>query len=370
MSGLPVSQRQSDNLFDTPSRQLTGPSRPSSNPRTHSQPPYARPGPSGLASSGRGLNGSPSYTLNGRSSLNLSAASGPQRIRNLTSSSATKSTGGGGLTRSGSESSLGLIGGLKSILSKPFNWLGTPAKQPNGQKRDFEYELESSGQDQMDLSPTAAKHAPKRARRRSPTPPTGPYSPAGKNENGTLEVTGRAVSGFMLPPLPPNVSLQPSRSTRLQQPTNFSRPLTTSHSMPYLDPPLGSPSRNRALGRSRRVDLAAIANGEVEVEDDQRVVKRVEGDNWTAWRSAAMSPPRSTASLRGQPSRDSADVSTSPPGEEAVMLIESYFSPPSPLRLPSVFQPRLQGTKLSRVAHYPAPTPSPMSTERPALRPT
>ena len=79
----------------------------------------------------------------------------------------------------------------------------------------------------------------------------------------------------MLPPLPPNVTLEAARSHHpndkpLPNRTNFSRPLglPTSKSMPYLDPPsstLASPAR-RGLGamtRSRRMELDGMGD-----EDD------------------------------------------------------------------------------------------------------
>ena len=164
------------------------------------------------------------------------------------------------LPRSGSESSL--FGGLKSVLKKPFSWLATPSRGSGGTKRDLSPDAEDPP---SPINDTRTK----RIRRDSPSPSRSEksdYEP--KRQKRDFEVTGRAITGNMIqkdfiPPLPSNISL----STRKAGTTNFSRPLASSQSMPYLDPPsfgISSPNRKRngMLSRSRRMNLGESGGDE------------------------------------------------------------------------------------------------------------
>jgi len=231
------------------------PSRPSANTRQNSSrpKPYSRPS-----------------STNGDAAPAVSNAVVTRR--GLTSSASTSS-----LVRSGSEPSLGgLMGGLKSILSKPLSWIATPSRNTNASKRDLSPDVED---------PESPSDAPsKRIRRRSPTPPSskhdplviyspGPRSISGSTRHGSSRNVSGAVSGKRrdseIPQLPSNVSLSRAHAQKGAAGTNFSRPLPSSQSMPYLDPPSisGSPSRLRKSGmgkRSGRMDLAAAASGDDE----------------------------------------------------------------------------------------------------------
>lgn len=95
----------------------------------------------------------------------------------------------------------------------------------------------------------------------------------------------RAAGNDPLPALP--LTLTGAR-TRSSGTTNFSRPLSSSQSMGYLDPPVaGSPRglrRTPGLGRTQsRMDLAAVANGAG--EEDEEMLNQTQG-------SHAGSPPR------------------------------------------------------------------------------
>ena len=197
--------------------------------------------------------------------------------RGLKSSASTSS-----LVRSGSESSLGgLMGGLRTILSKPLSWIATPSRS-NSVKRDLSPDVED---------PESPSDAPsKRIRRRSPTPTNNSndniidiYSPDPRSNPGSAKYgSSRNVSGMNtgkrreseIPQLPQNLSLTRSHAQKgagvAGAGTNFSRPLPSSQSMPYLDPPSisGSPSRLRRSGlgkNSGKMDLAAAAGGNDEV---------------------------------------------------------------------------------------------------------
>ena len=104
----------------------------------------------------------------------------------------------------------------------------------------------------------------------------------------------------MLPPLPPALSLNSKSNSR----TNFSRPLglTTSKSMPYLDPPraaLASPARRGvgSISRSRRIDLAGYGEDEDMEGGDKGKGKGKEQEAeqaWSPWkdRQRTMTPKR------------------------------------------------------------------------------
>ncbi|WVQ95603.1 hypothetical protein IAU59_002700 [Kwoniella sp. CBS 9459] len=349
---------------------LHGALRQSAHPRIHAiAKPYSRP------SSFAGVGLSSSATMsdldlsNVSSSLQLSPTKSPAKVapstRNRSRPSLSTSSSFGSLPRSGSESSL--FSGIKSIFSRPLQWLATPAKNGSPEKghpgsgvyttgkRDS---LSSFGHDLEDPESPSDRRDGKRLRRASPSPERpnghGDYEPESR-----FEVTGRAVSGFMLPPLSPHVTLKPKSHlptassngpSSSSNPTNFSRPLgasgsglTSSKSMSYLDPTPdvlgGSPRKGGMLTRSKRVELSSL------VDDDQAMAesdtygisekgKGREGETWSPWKSrystaggAASSaavgrpttPGRKTPS-RMTESRDYALPSASP-----------FKAPPSPL---------------------------------------
>lgn len=256
------------NYDESPSHALTGAQRGPKRTTPRTLRPYSRP----------------SFGGNGVDNGNGSAAGGL-----LTPSAGSSYTpgryGGGGLPRSGSESLLSMsVSGIKSMFSRPLKWLSTPSKSPvNANKRDSEA---SFGVDPEDPVSPSERRASKRSRRTSPT--RGPYDPR------TAEPINNA---FALPALPSHVNLASSASASR-------RSLSASQSMPYLDPPRSmlqpatpratatatSGLRNsRALGRSRRMDLSALADGAGEEHDEYEhtPVKSVAGspsDAWSPWR--------------------------------------------------------------------------------------
>ncbi|KAK4687194.1 hypothetical protein P7C73_g2935, partial [Tremellales sp. Uapishka_1] len=291
---------------------LQGASRPSTKPRLHSiQKPYSRVGPYG---------GPESQSPNGRVSPIKS-----------TRSSLPTSNSLGSLHGAESRST-----GWRSYLSRPLGWLASPAKaaatmSSSSSKRDslssFGNDVESSGEERDG----------KRLRRHSPElDRENPYAPK------PLHVEGRAVSGFMLPPLPPHVSLSARNHLPHDKPlpnrTNFSRPLTSSASMPYLDPPSGSlasPSRRRnppplpagGLARSRHMDLSTFGyddEGDDSMEEAQEMGKgkgKAREMTWSPWKERTQTTPSKRASSsRLSETRDHALPSRSP-----------FQPPPSPL---------------------------------------
>ncbi|KIR42422.1 nucleoporin nsp1 [Cryptococcus deuterogattii 99/473] len=273
-------------------RALSGAHRPNSNPRIHRHSsPYKRPlGQSNLH---------PSSTMGDLVSLAGSDTSPTKkpipssRVQNLAS--------GGGLTRSGSEPSL--LSGIKSMFTRPLQWLSTPGKSSGGSKRDS---LSSFGHELEDPASPSERREGKRIRRHSPEPRMNrsndlmnDYTPEHQ-----FEIQGRAVSGFMLPPLSPHVTLKPKSSfsndkAASKRPTNFSRPLTSSQSMPYLDPPpnvlrssvsgqaVASPKKTGPLTRSKRVDLATLVDDDAGFQEDglDRYEKGKEKEIWSPWKS-------------------------------------------------------------------------------------
>ncbi|KIS00412.1 nucleoporin nsp1 [Cryptococcus deuterogattii 2001/935-1] len=273
-------------------RALSGAHRPNSNPRIHRHSsPYKRPlGQSNLH---------PSSTMGDLVSLAGSDTSPTKkpipssRVQNLAS--------GGGLTRSGSEPSL--LSGIKSMFTRPLQWLSTPGKSSGGSKRDS---LSSFGHELEDPASPSERREGKRIRRHSPEPRMNrsndlmnDYTPEHQ-----FEIQGRAVSGFMLPPLSPHVTLKPKSSfsndkAAPKRPTNFSRPLTSSQSMPYLDPPpnvlrssvsgqaVASPKKTGPLTRSKRVDLATLVDDDAGFQEDglDRYEKGKEKEIWSPWKS-------------------------------------------------------------------------------------
>lgn len=273
-------------------RALSGAHRPNSNPRIHRHSsPYKRPlGQSNLH---------PSSTMGDLASLAGSDTSPTKkpipssRVQNLAS--------GGGLTRSGSEPSL--LSGIKSMFTRPLQWLSTPGKTSGGSKRDS---LSSFGHELEDPASPSERREGKRIRRHSPEPRMNrsndlmnDYTPEHQ-----FEIQGRAVSGFMLPPLSPHVTLKPKSSfsndkASPKRPTNFSRPLISSQSMPYLDPPpnvlrssasgqaVPSPKKTGPLTRSKRVDLATLVDDDAGFQEDglDRYEKGKEKEIWSPWKS-------------------------------------------------------------------------------------
>ncbi|OWZ69448.1 hypothetical protein AYX14_05181 [Cryptococcus neoformans] len=274
-------------------RALSGAHRPNSNPRIHRHSsPYKRPlGQSALH---------PSSTMGDLSSLGgreISPTKKPvpiSRVQSLASD--------GSLTRSGSEPSL--LSGIKSIFTRPLQWLSTPGKTTGGPKRDS---LSSFGHELEDPESPSDRREGKRIRRHSPEPRTNrsndltsDYAPEHQ-----FEVQGRAVSGFMLPPLSPHVTLKPKSSfpndkAAHRKPTNFSRPLISSQSMPYLDPPpnvlrssssrqaVASPKKTGTLTRSKRVDLATLVDDDdAGFQEDSfgKDDREKEKEIWSPWKS-------------------------------------------------------------------------------------
>jgi nucleoporin NUP1 len=331
-------------------RPLSGAHRSSTNPRLHAlQKPYARPS----SYSGPSSNALPlTLTGNGSSVTSPTKAPAPSTRRPQLPSSASASS----LPRSGSDSSL--FSGIKSILSRPLQWLATPSKSHT--KRDS---LSSFGHDveEQDESPTGRREG-KRPRRLSPRSgdnersQAGPYDPKSQIEH--IHIQGRAVSGFMLPPLPPHISLTARSQLPNEKPlpnrTNFSRPLNNSTSMPYLDPPTSSfaasPARRRipsgqhgatgtstngslgglggmtrsGMSRSSRMDLSTFGDDDNEMAGSQSRAgqngnaRGKEVDAWSPWKGreavipASPSRKSSTPLRRGGSMRmsETRDVST------------------------------------------------------------
>lgn len=273
-------------------RALSGAHRPNSNPRIHRHSsPYKRPlGQSALH---------PSSTMGDLASLagrETSPTKKPvptSRVQSLAS--------GGSLTRSGSEPSL--LSGIKSIFTRPLQWLSTPGKTAGGSKRDS---LSSFGNELEDPESPSDRREGKRIRRHSPEPRTNRFNDLASDyaPEHQFEVQGRAVSGFMLPPLSPHVTLKPKSSfsndkTAHRKPANFSRPLTSSQSMSYLDPPsnvlrssaygqaVASPKKTGTLTRSKRVDLATLADDDAGFQEDSlgKDDRGKEKEIWSPWKS-------------------------------------------------------------------------------------
>ncbi|OCF54741.1 hypothetical protein L486_07875 [Kwoniella mangroviensis CBS 10435] len=348
---------------------LTGAARPSAHPRLHAlAKPYSRPSSfSGLSSSATMTDlANISSSLGGNEGWDESPTKSPSKT---TRPGLSTSSSYGSLPRSGSDSSL--FSGIKSIFSRPLQWLATPARASgSGNGRDS---YSSFGHDLEDQSFSQSPSV-KRSRRGSPSPEK--QRAKRRKENGTataatatatsneyepeqqippFELHGRAVSGFMLPPLSPNVTLKPKSHLPIPQHvtnntrTNFSRPLgsssssglSSSKSMSYLDPPtdvLGASSPRKAGGmltRSKRVELSSLVDDrdrdEMEVESSSQ--GNDGGKTWSPWKSrystaggAASSaanvrpttPSRNTPSRLG--SRDFTLPSASP-----------FKPPPSPL---------------------------------------
>lgn len=254
-----------------------------SNPRTHSlHSPYARPRSRIEAPGSAGAKGdSTALALaNGSPVMRRSPSKQGALARSGRTGLPTSSSSGslGSLRRSGSEASL--LSGLKSIFSRPFSWLASPSKDMSGAqqarsrgllareeasnggtKRDS---LSSFGVDAEDPDTPTDRREGKRLRRKSPVRPRGAYDPeegdgegfssddgeAGANGRH-LSVTGRAITGTMLPALPASLTLNGAAARRSKTTTNFSRPLPSSQSMPYLDPPstlFASPQRSTRAG--------------------------------------------------------------------------------------------------------------------------
>ncbi|WWC72542.1 uncharacterized protein I206_106504 [Kwoniella pini CBS 10737] len=345
-----------------PRSSLQGAARQNAHPRLHAlSKPYSRPSSfSGLSSSATMTDlanvssslGSPSKSPT-KSSTTRPGLSGDSRSSSFSS-----------LPRSGSDSSL--FSGIKSIFSRPLQWLATPTRDQitTANKRDS---FSSFGHDLEDPDSPSETRNQKRIRRSSPSPEKqksksngvskGHYEPEPE-----FQVQGRAVSGFMLPPLSPNVTLKPKshlpQHMTTQNPTNFSRPLgsssglSSSKSMSYLDPPsdvLGSssPRKGGMLTRSKRVELSSL------VDDDDRSMDglekgkgKEEEKTWSPWKSrystaggAASSAAnvRPTTPSRKTPNRlDSRDF--------ALPSLSPFKPPPSPLHRQSPHPPNLGGS--------------------------
>lgn len=291
-----------DQDYDLPSPRtnLFGAHRASTNPRLHAlAKPYSRPASFHDALT---VAGPSSHGQNGNTSPNKSPTKQLPSIRPSIPKSYSSSNLG--MTRSGSEPSL--LSGLKSMLSRPLAWLASPSRNQQAQQDRSQGKKRDSGWDEEEPgTPTEDDRDMKRLRRRSPSPTMGEYAPK------PLQVTGRAVTGFMLPPLPPDVSLRPKskQGSGSAIPPNFSRPLKSSQSMPYLDPPtsLLSPAKKRsALTRSRRVDMTGTADEEMLQEGEKK-------EQWSPWKEshsgrtrASLTPARYTPARNGE----STDVST------------------------------------------------------------
>ncbi|WVQ70716.1 hypothetical protein IAR50_000238 [Cryptococcus sp. DSM 104548] len=316
-------------------RALTGAHRPSSNPRIHRlNSPYNRRSSVGLA--GSSTMGDLASLANGSDSPTKSSTkpAPSSRVQSLSNPS-------GGMTRSGSESSL--FSAAKSLFTRSF-WGSTPAKAtaPQGSKRDS---LSSFGHDLEDPESPSDKRDGKRRRRFSPERKLNgianhesDYEPERPHE-----VQGRALTGYMLPSLAPHVTLKPRQSGADKplpsHPTNFSRPLTSSQSMPYLDPPsralrssgtlksTASPRKAGVLTRSKRVDLASLGNDELEEEGVlvERPESSQEKEQWSPWSSkyGATGAAASAAAVpRGSTPRKSS------------ALVDYAMPSASPFRLP------------------------------------
>ncbi|WVQ63325.1 uncharacterized protein L199_001477 [Kwoniella botswanensis] len=347
---------------------LPGAARPSAHPRLHAlAKPYSRPSSfSGLSSSATMTDlANISSSLGGNEGWDESPTKSPSKT---TRPGLSTSSSYGSLPRSGSDSSL--FSGIKSIFSRPLQWLATPARASgsgSGNRRDsyssFGHDLEDQSFNQ---SPSV-----KRSRRGSPSPEK--QRAKRRKENGTstttaigseyepeqpippFEVQGRAVSGFMLPPLSPNVTLKPKSHLPIPQHitnntrTNFSRPLgsgsssglSSSKSMSYLDPPsdvLGASSPRKAGGmltRSKRVELSSL------VDDRDRDEIEVESSNQGNDGGKTWSPWKSRYSTAGGAASSAANVRPTTPSKKTPSRLgsrdftlpsaSSFKPPPSPL---------------------------------------
>ncbi|WWC92241.1 uncharacterized protein L201_007195 [Kwoniella dendrophila CBS 6074] len=361
---------------------LSGAARQSAHPRLHAlSKPYSRP------SSFSGLSSSATMTdlANVSSSLSLNSP-----MKSPTKSSATTTRPGlsssssyGSLPRSGSDSSL--FSGIKSIFSRPLQWLATPSRDSlsgngtsnGGQKRDS---LSSFGNDleNPDISPSERRNE-KRLRRNSPSPEkqisqsrkisnsnyrkdfsssttfTSDYEPE-LSIPPKFEIQGRAVSGFMLPPLSPNVTLKPKshlpqhiNNEKINR-TNFSRPLggssgsgglSSSKSMSYLDPPsdlLGgntsSPRKGGMLTRSKRIELSSLVDDDDMSNDIANKGKGKEGEgNWSPWKSRySTSGGAASTAANARPTTPSRKTPARLESRDFTLPSASPFKPPpSPL---------------------------------------
>ncbi|ODN82971.1 hypothetical protein L202_01212 [Cryptococcus amylolentus CBS 6039] len=332
-------------------RALTGAHRPSSNPRIHRlSSPYNRRSSLGLAASS--TMGDLASLANGSDSPTKSAnkPAPSSRVQSLSTSS-------GGMTRSGSESSLFSV--AKSLFSRSF-WSATPAKATNsqGSKRDS---LSSFGHDLEDPESPSDRRDGKRRRRFSPEKKTNGLVDREGDYKPDYDVQGRAVSGYMLPSLAPHVTLKPKQSSADKplpsHPTNFSRPLTSSQSMPYLDPPsralrssgtlksIASPRKTGVLTRSKRVDLASLGNDELEEEGVlvEMPEKGKEKEQWSPWASRYAGATGAAASAAAIPRGSTPRKSSA--------LTDYAMPSASPFRLPPASpRPRQSTSGLTRSA--------------------
>ncbi|WRT70661.1 uncharacterized protein IL334_007659 [Kwoniella shivajii] len=416
---------------------LSGAARQSGNPRTHSlAKPYSRPTSFNGIGSTNGLSSSATLTDLANVSTSLisptkNRPNSPTKINTNNSSSNSNSNSNshttrlinssssyGSLPRSNSDNSLFTVSSIKSIFSRPLQWLATPAKSgltssnsmnfgstPSGNgnanrgKRDsfssFGNDLENpdSNNEAEELSPSDhRKRIQKRFRRNSPSPEkqsssrhqnqrkqNGHYNSTNQSERGDyepqstpkFEIQGRAISGFMLPPLSPNITLKPKshlpqhiNHEKEQSSTNFSRPLgsigglSTSKSMSYLDPPSdvlnpSSPRKGGMLTRSKRVELSSLVDEDV--DDDHRMDdhhsskgnekgkgKDIEGNTWSPWKSrystsggaaSSSANPRPTTPSKRTPSRLMEQRDYTLPS------LSPFRAPPSPLNRHSPLVP-------------------------------
>ncbi|WVN89751.1 uncharacterized protein L203_104981 [Cryptococcus depauperatus CBS 7841] len=263
---------------------LSGAQRVNSSPRLHRYTsPYKRPQSMALRSSST-MGDLASYTK--EEGLPLKSLATPvtkTRTQKLVNST-------GPLSKSRNESSL--FSGIKSIISKPLQWLATPGN--DSAKRDS---VSSFGQDLEDPESPSDRREGKRIRRISPRHKEnsikGDYDPEHKYDIG-----GHAINDFMLPP---HVNLKP-KSRQGNRPASYSSStLPSSHSMSYLDPPpnalrsgvaatlksTSSPRRGGMLTRSKRMDLASLAvdDDDISVCESDIEHKEKDSDNLSPWRS-------------------------------------------------------------------------------------
>ncbi|WWC65089.1 uncharacterized protein I303_107703 [Kwoniella dejecticola CBS 10117] len=337
---------------------LQGATRQNAHPRLHAlSKPYSRP------SSFSGLSSSATMT----DLANVSSSLGSP-TKSPTKSSTTRpglngdsrSSSFSSLPRSGSDSSL--FSGIKSILSRPLQWLATPTREHIGTSANKRDSFSSFGHDLEDPDSPSEFRNQKRIRRSSPSPekqrqrqrqraePNGP-SKGDYEPEPEFQVQGRAVSGFMLPPLSPNVTLKPKshlpHHVTSQNPTNFSRPLgssssglSSSKSMSYLDPPsdvlaASSPRKGGMLTRSKRVELSSLEDDdEHDAHGSSKGKGREEEKTWSPWKSryttaggaaASAANVRPTTPSRKTPSRLESRDFTLP-------SVSPFKPPPSPLQ--------------------------------------
>ena len=314
------------NEFATPSSSLHGASRPGSNPRLHtSTRPYGRPASLiGPSSSSVALNGN--AITNGEHEPTMASPSNGIRQRGGTLSRLTRtmphsvstntlSTIASGMTRSSSDPSLstrgshgGILNGIKSMFSRPLQWLATPSR---------------GGARVPDVEDADSPVAP--ARRQAPTNDTsrpvenginGDYAP--QTHVNTLPSSNaqsyrnRPNAGPMLPPLPPDVSLSAARRNRSSQTpvetTNYSRPITSPTSRPIHDPPTslfspvrpGSTRTSRVLTSTRRNTADANMNGMDEDMEDELGEIRFGGRDTQTWRPRTRNEREATGSTGAQ----------------------------------------------------------------------